>query len=180
VRQAAFAILIVCVMAGCGNERQAPPGRGAAFDPGPEGSANTTEQAGATGGEDDDRVDPFSAPEDRPMFEKAAPETVHVKRQVETEEAEPERNLSDELRDLLGDPTSCFGPDEPHRDITIRVTVTVVESGMVTRSSAQGPLSDEAKRCVRDRAGAVRFSAPVPDSPRNVSTSVTARWTDSE
>jgi len=105
---------------------------------------------------------------------------VKVKRRVEAAEVEAARDLSAELRDLIGDPSSCLASEEARGDLTIHVTVTVTEGGMVTRSDARGPVSEEALRCIRDRAEAISLRSPVPDSPRNISTSVTVRWAAEE
>jgi hypothetical protein len=88
----------------------------------------------------------------------------------------PPRDCAAELRTLAGDFSSCVPTAElatlPER-VELDLEAIVTPSGVVSRSDARGAsLSEDTLRCLRDRIGAARFAAPVPDAPRRVTTHV--------
>ena len=91
------------------------------------------------------------------------------------EQDEPERDLSAELRNLVGDPSSCLTGLAPSvTDVTVRVSASTSVTGIVTRSSVSGSgLDDQARECVRQRLDRARFRSPVPGAPREVTAELT-------
>jgi len=88
----------------------------------------------------------------------------------EPEDREPERDLSAELRELVGNPSSCLTDLSPSvTDVTVRVRASTSVTGIVTRSSVSGGgLSEGTRECVRRRLDGARFRSPVPEAPRDV------------
>jgi hypothetical protein len=93
------------------------------------------------------------------------------------EEDEPEaRNLSAELRRALGGLAGCVaGAAGKVPEVTqVNVTVTVTDTGVVSRASVQAPgWPDEPRRCAERLARQVRLAGPIAGAPRSVTASVT-------
>jgi hypothetical protein len=87
-----------------------------------------------------------------------------------------ERDLGAELRQGLGDPSSCLHPrpsaDAPKR-LTIAVEAHVVGAGNVSRAYVSSPQLDAAEsECLRKRVGSLRFRTPIDGAPRVVRATV--------
>lgn len=93
------------------------------------------------------------------------------------EPREPERDLSSELRDLVGNPASCLRDLDPSvTDVTLTVRASTSVTGIVTRSSVSGAgLGEDARECLRRRVEGKRFRSPVPGAPRDVTAELTLR-----
>jgi len=94
----------------------------------------------------------------------------------ETEgEEPPELDLAIRVKNAYGYPAECLGPDaipEGISQFSIRLSVTMTGSGIVTRSSVSAPVTAEAQACLERRAAGLRVAGPIPDAPRTVSTSI--------
>jgi hypothetical protein len=109
---------------------------------------------------------------------EASPVTVTERRETENEDR-PVRDPSAELRDAIGDPTSCLTEEDRRigRDISFQVEVDALSSGMVVHARVEAPgVSDEAVECVRRRADRVRFD-PFEEHGRTVQTALILRLT---
>lgn len=95
----------------------------------------------------------------------------------EPEPAEPERDLSAELRGMVGDPAGCLADvTRSVSDLTVTVRASTSVTGIVTRSSVGGAgLSESARECIRRRLDGARFRGPVPDAPREVTAELVLR-----
>ena len=143
--------------------------------PGSDRAAGLHGAAGAQAAAGETPSDPFQQGAER----RARPElmegpdrtvtwTQRVGEQVaEEEQAEPERDLSAELHQAMGDPSRCApaGAELPS-SFAVNVNVNVSLTGTVTRSQVSGPgLPAAMITCLRGRAESVRFASPVPDAP---------------
>ncbi len=93
-------------------------------------------------------------------------------------EEEPELDLAIRVKNAYGYPAECLGPDSVNEGITafaIRLTVTMTETGTVTRSSVTAPVNYASLECLRRRAESLRVAGPIPDAPKTVSTSIDVR-----
>ena len=165
--------MALSIVAGCDwvtevETEQSP--RGAEAEPGSSESAELANESPAAtispppGGEDRPTAADYQPP---PPGEEAAEEGAGQER---AEPEEPERDLSAELRELVGNPSSCLTDLAPSvTDVTLRVRASTSVTGIVTRSSVTGSgLGEEARECVRSRLDGARFRSPVPDAPRDV------------
>ncbi len=82
------------------------------------------------------------------------------------------RDLSAELRSLLGQPTDCLDLQKVVDDggkITVRVSVYVGPSGRITRATINAPgQPGQALSCIERRAVALKMQEPIDDAPRLV------------
>jgi hypothetical protein len=117
--------------------------------------------------------DPF---DDRPTPQAPTNDPQGPQAEQPVEEEEKKRDLSAELRDALGRPTSCLDlakAAEAGGKLSIRVSAYVAPSGRITRASvsAQGQ-PDESLRCIEKQALAVRMQEPIEDAPRRVDATI--------
>ena len=100
-------------------------------------------------------------------------------------EAPPvERDLGDELREAMGDPSACVSLHEARSlggTLRIRVSARVMSTGRITRAevSASG-LGERAHDCLQRRAEGLSLRAPVEGAPRAVDTTLTYEVTTRE
>jgi hypothetical protein len=91
-------------------------------------------------------------------------------------DAAPERDLPRELALLIGQPLSCVNLPAVVAGggrLDIAVAAQVVPSGRITRAEASAAgQPPEALRCIEKLATSRSLKGPVPDAPRQVSTSV--------
>lgn len=88
-------------------------------------------------------------------------------------QGERERDLSDELRRLVGDPSPCIGEADLRGRVTFSITAHVSTTGLVTRASVSAAgVPERVTECVRARVESSRFAADVPGAPRAVTASV--------
>lgn len=106
-----------------------------------------------------------------PAVEPAAPD------ERQQTPREPERDLSAELRQLVGDPSDCLtGRQTPSAEVTLQIRASTSVTGIITRCSVSGAgLDDDARECVRGRLDGKTFRSPVPDAPREVTAELTLR-----
>jgi hypothetical protein len=178
----AAALLVPLALAGCyGSEENRPAdpeGRGAgAYRATPGAATAKTGDPLALPADDEERtrLQDYRAP-DQPAGEPQQPGATG-----ETGEAapprEPERDLAAELRERVGDPSACLNAlvDLP-AEVSISIEATVTTTGIVTRSYARGAgVPDDALECVRRRLDTARLRAPIPNAPRNITTTLTLR-----
>jgi hypothetical protein len=104
----------------------------------------------------------------RPPTEAPPPATV--------EAAPVARDLEAELRAAFVPPPSCLTYEratELGASLRLRVSVTLVPSGRVTRASVSAPgLATAETACLEEAAMAVALSAPIEGAPRTVSASI--------
>jgi len=173
-RATAATLPLVAALLGCPlleqpEDRVPRPGSGEGTSARPSG--------GAASGDD-----PFDPPEERPVAPAGEPVTgggaagAEEAEEAEEEAQEPERDLSAELRALVGDPVSCMDdvdPSELPERISVRVRAHVSTRGVVTRVTVSGTgLTGAARDCLSGRLSTARMRAPVPDAPRAVSTEI--------
>lgn len=92
---------------------------------------------------------------------------------------ETPRDLSEELRAALGNPSSCFskrtagaGPSS----LSFTISAAVTPTGIVNRAQVTGSgLSPEETACLEAIAVHARFKAPVDGAPLNVQAAVELR-----
>lgn len=91
-------------------------------------------------------------------------------------DAGPARDLSSELRALLGQPASCLDlavVEAAGGKATIAATANVVPSGRITRASVTAPGQPAtALRCLEQRITGGSLKGPVPGAPLAITTSV--------
>lgn len=91
----------------------------------------------------------------------------------------PPRDLSDELRRMVTNPSACFskrvaGSGPP--SLTLSISATVTPSGMVNRASVGGAaLSPDERACLEAIVVRARFDSPVEGAPTTVQTTVELR-----
>lgn len=90
----------------------------------------------------------------------------------------PPRELSTELRAMMGQPLACLAGAAPAPTITVVVGTVVDAHGNVLRATATGPLTPEGLACMQARAQALRFRAPVPRAPIHVTARIEFRMTN--
>ncbi len=175
-RALAAAAVLAVLATGCdgsGGEDAPAPGRGV-------GSAGA-----APAGEGDEPGDPLVPPAEAERVRlsdydpRADPPAAAEAREAAAadERSAPERDLPAELRERVGDPSSCLNDlDELPGEVTISVEATVVGTGVITRSYASGGgLPDQALGCVRRRLDGARLRAPIEGAPRTVRTTLVLR-----
>jgi hypothetical protein len=89
----------------------------------------------------------------------------------------PQRDLSAELQAMMGQPLTCLAGAAPAPTVTVSVSTIVDAGGNVLRATASGPLTEEGLACMQARAAGVRFRAPVPRAPINVTARIAFRMT---
>lgn len=86
------------------------------------------------------------------------------------------RNLSDELRDAIGDISGCLDVETAARigsSLSVAVRATALPSGRLQRATVTAPsLPASAVSCIRDLAEAASLPTPVDGAPRTVSTTL--------
>lgn len=117
-----------------------------------------------------ERRDLFAPPEGRPPANSPAAEAA-----APPPAAPPERDLPDELRALIGNPTSCLTGHVADGTPSLQLSITayVTSSGIITRAeAAAAPLDADGRRCVEEQIEGRRMRGPIPDAPRAIRTSV--------
>ncbi len=98
----------------------------------------------------------------------------------ETAEAEaPTRDLAEELRGMISNPSACFtkrtvgsGPS----NLTLSISATVTPSGIINRAQVSGSsLTDEESACLEAMVVRARFRSPVDEAPTTVRATVELR-----
>ena len=100
---------------------------------------------------------------------------------AEPSDAEPEtaRDLGAELASAVGDPVDCLRDYRPSsaKTIPVQVSAVVRPTGMVIEPSAAGPgLSNNDRRCIAERVGAVTLPALSGAVPVPVSTTLSLQY----
>lgn len=154
-------VLAACVLTACGGEEPPEEPRGVVEDLGGGGIPQAV------------TPDPFMRPRDRvrdrgrsaspppPAPEPTPPAAAE-------ERTAPERDYAAELRSLAGDPSACGSLGTQTGRISIPLSVTVSDSGVVIRASVSGPIPNETRDCLVARLNAARFAGPVDGAPRTV------------
>lgn len=88
----------------------------------------------------------------------------------------PRRDYEEELRTLAGDPVTCLTAGLENDRVTIALSAIVTESGVISRVSATSSDDASAATCIARRLERARFTAPIPDAPRTVTTSLELRY----
>lgn len=172
--------LALSALAGACSQRSAdapPPGRGVAERteaPPPEPPVDPR------GGRPP--ADPFRPPargRDR-LAPTETPTTITVERPRTDQDppaAPPPRDLSDELRAMMGSPGSCAPAsalEHVAATVSVGVTVSVLPGGGVLRASVSAPgLDATVVDCLQRRAQGLRFRTPIDGAPRAVSATLT-------
>ena len=85
---------------------------------------------------------------------------------------QPERDLSAELRALVGQPSQCIDLDtvaEQGGKLTVQIGAYVLSTGAITRASVSAPGQPASTiRCIEQQVVAQRLRDPVPNTPRTV------------
>lgn len=153
-------VLAACVLMACGGEEPPAEPRGVVQDLGAGGIPQAATR------------DPFERPSERTRGGRAPapppPAAEPTPPAASAEREAPERDYAAELRSLAGDPSACGSLGTQTGRISIPLSATVSDSGVVIRASVSGPIPSETRDCLIGRVNAARFAGPIEGAPRTV------------